>query len=53
MQLVFFQNIDRIRWLAFCRALPVFVIHDGDGAVRTNRMQLLGQQQIQVFVMFF
>ena len=52
VQLVVPQQRDSFRGRGFDGVLPVFVIHDRQRAVRRDRVQLLGNQKVDVLVMF-
>ena len=52
VQLVVLQQRDSFRRRGFDGVLPVFVIHDRQRAIRRDRMQLLGNQKVNVLVMF-
>jgi hypothetical protein len=53
MELVLFEKRDSLRRGGYRSVLAVFVIDDGQVSVGRNAVQLLGDEQVDVFVMFF
>ena len=51
VQLVFFQNRNSLGRCGFRGVLAALVIHDGQRAIGRHGMELLGNQQVDVFVM--
>src|SRR5207302_266616 len=50
MQLVFFQNRDGFGGCSFGGVLAALVVHDGQRSIGRDGMELLGNQQVDIFV---